>query len=288
MSIKSILLSIDNIASCEQHLKIAVELANQYDSDLCGLYVKPHSRQSSVINAVYSNGVKTSNYDNTQPSNLHAAKDRQEELAIYTLCERYAERLNDRFSWHSVYGSLNHTLAINSYSQDLIIVGQKIKRADLIDKLFCTAAIAAVNCACPVLMLPHQHESTLSCQRPLIVWDGSLESSRALRNTLFLLRNAQQVQIFIMDEPQSAEFDIRHTTDAVLQYLNLYDIHPEKINSHVANDKTNKVLLSHIQQNDNDLIIMGAYEHARLHELTRGDFTREILNSSPIPVLLSH
>jgi nucleotide-binding universal stress UspA family protein len=37
-----------------------------------------------------------------------------------------------------------------------------------------------------------------------------------------------------------------------------------------------------------DLLVMGAYGHARWHELMMGGTTRTILSSMTVPVLMSH
>jgi nucleotide-binding universal stress UspA family protein len=48
------------------------------------------------------------------------------------------------------------------------------------------------------------------------------------------------------------------------------------------------VLLSHVADSGADLLVMGAYGHARWRELVLGGATRTILRSMTVPVLMSH
>jgi nucleotide-binding universal stress UspA family protein len=48
------------------------------------------------------------------------------------------------------------------------------------------------------------------------------------------------------------------------------------------------VLLSRASDFEADLLVMGAYGHARVRELLLGGATRTVLASTPVPVLMSH
>ncbi len=48
------------------------------------------------------------------------------------------------------------------------------------------------------------------------------------------------------------------------------------------------VLLSRASDLNADLLVMGAYGHARWQELVLGGATRTVLNAATLPVLLSH
>jgi nucleotide-binding universal stress UspA family protein len=48
------------------------------------------------------------------------------------------------------------------------------------------------------------------------------------------------------------------------------------------------LLLSYAADKDIDLIVMGAYGHARLREMVLGGATRSLLQHMTVPVLLSH
>jgi nucleotide-binding universal stress UspA family protein len=47
------------------------------------------------------------------------------------------------------------------------------------------------------------------------------------------------------------------------------------------------VILGYAVQNASDLLVVGAYSHARLRELVLGGVTRTLLTQMPVPVLIS-
>jgi nucleotide-binding universal stress UspA family protein len=48
-----------------------------------------------------------------------------------------------------------------------------------------------------------------------------------------------------------------------------------------------QVILSHAVRSASDLLVVGAYSHARLRELLLGGTTRTLLAQMPVPVLIS-
>jgi nucleotide-binding universal stress UspA family protein len=48
------------------------------------------------------------------------------------------------------------------------------------------------------------------------------------------------------------------------------------------------VLAQHILDRNADLLVMGAYGHSRLREAVMGGATREVLNTTRVPVLMVH
>ena len=59
---------------------------------------------------------------------------------------------------------------------------------------------------------------------------------------------------------------------------------------HVVTEDKNisEVILAQAREENADLIVMGAYEHSRLRERILGGVTYDILNLSPMPVLMNH
>jgi nucleotide-binding universal stress UspA family protein len=55
-----------------------------------------------------------------------------------------------------------------------------------------------------------------------------------------------------------------------------------------AADTTGEALLSYAADGGFDLLVMGAYGHARVQELVLGGATHTVLGSMTLPVLMSH
>ena len=62
----------------------------------------------------------------------------------------------------------------------------------------------------------------------------------------------------------------------------------ERRNHHVGGIGVGNTLLSRASDIGADLLVMGAYGHARVRELLLGGATRTILKSMTLPVLMAH
>lgn len=269
MPTSNILLYLDNKINSEKYLEYAVNIANQYDSDLCGLHLETIDFLANTKNIINS-----------------LSKEESSALYFHRRTEKLG--LKGNFVITQAKGSLNDALSLYSHSQDLIILGQTIDNVDLIDTLFSTASVAAVNCACPVLVLSEQQKTSLFCSRPLFIWDGSIESSRTLRKALFLLDTAEEIDILIEETRSLSKEHLDQSTQAMLQYLQRNNLAPNIVNHNFSANNRSQALIEYIKDNLNDLVIMRAYDHSRLYQLMNRDMTREILRQSPAPVFLSH
>ena len=55
-----------------------------------------------------------------------------------------------------------------------------------------------------------------------------------------------------------------------------------------AGESTGRCIVRHVVESGADLLVAGAYGHARWRELVLGGVTRELLATSPVPMLFSH
>jgi nucleotide-binding universal stress UspA family protein len=60
----------------------------------------------------------------------------------------------------------------------------------------------------------------------------------------------------------------------------------ELIPVHLTGDKTEQVLCEYQQQQNIDMIVMGAFSHSRLHDMLLGSFTHKMLINAQKPLLL--
>lgn len=135
----------------------------------------------------------------------------------------------------------------------------------------------------PVLLVPFagQYADNLD-GNAVAAWDGSLEASRALAHGLPLLKRAREVTVAQFDSielvaqaPPLAQWLARHGVQA-------------KVHAHEGDIHEGDALLSLAARLQADLIVMGAYGHARMRELLLGGVTRTVLKSATVPVLMSH
>lgn len=136
----------------------------------------------------------------------------------------------------------------------------------------------------PVIVVPHAGRFDGADTRVLLAWDGSLEATRAVTAALPLLRTAERVDIVIFKPIDAAG---RDPGADLARYLARHGAHCE-VQREATPINGGEALLSCAADLQSNLIVMGAYGHARLREMLLGGVTETILGSMTAPVLMAH
>ena len=140
----------------------------------------------------------------------------------------------------------------------------------------------------PTLMLPYAGRFDSVGTNVMVAWDDSREAARALSDALPLLRLAEKVQVLSWREAgANDDKTMRPRLDALKQWLMWQgvaaDVRVESTEIGIAD-----AMLSCAADLSTDLIVMGAYGHARWTERVFGGATRGLLATMTVPVLMSH
>jgi nucleotide-binding universal stress UspA family protein len=122
----------------------------------------------------------------------------------------------------------------------------------------------------------------------LVAWDGSREATRAVHDALPFMRTAQSTTILSVNAAHAGEHGRIPGADiATVIARHGAPVKVENIETGPGGS-VGEVLLSQVADSGADLLVMGAYGHARWRELVMGGATRTILRSMTVPVLMSH
>ena len=125
-------------------------------------------------------------------------------------------------------------------------------------------------------------------RRVLVGWDGSREASHAISDAMPLLATASTVTVITVDSEEPSQRHGEVPGADIALYLARHGVRTN-VERTVSNGiGTGEVLLSRASDLEADLLVMGAYGHARVHELLFGGATRTVLASATLPVLMSH
>jgi nucleotide-binding universal stress UspA family protein len=279
MNYRNLLVHLDDSEAARQRLDIALRIARQFDAQLVGLDLAPIS-DAHLVSAIPG------------AAGLYAEVTRQNEQRRAALREffdaacRHAE-VSGRFECRDATdmpGIVRHARLA-----DLIIASQSNPNAPetyIHDHVGEQLLMATGR---PVLFVPYTGVFPSIGSRILIAWDGSREATRAIHDALPFISRAQRNIIVTVhrqgEAPREARISgadmaralARH--DAVIDVLELEGATGERVGSK---------LLSCAQAHDSDLVVMGAYGHARWHEAVWGGVTRTFLQSMPVTVLMSN
>lgn len=168
MDLASILVYLDSSRRSHQHIAVSVVLASAFDAHVHALHADPatpHDGPSSDAEVV-----------------------RRAFLGVI-------EDAPVEGSWHATHGDPAQRLVHESRAVDLLVLGQHTFLGKEGDNL---AALGSCILAAgrPVLVIPaHGWIRERPGRAVLVAWNGSRESTRALRDSLPLLRRAGSVQL---------------------------------------------------------------------------------------------
>jgi nucleotide-binding universal stress UspA family protein len=140
----------------------------------------------------------------------------------------------------------------------------------------------------PTLMLPCAGRFEPAGRHVLVAWDDSREAARAVADALPLLQRAEQVQVVCWQEGSSADdAALGSRLDALRAWLLRHGVQAD-VRVELTRTAIADAILSRAADLGADLLVMGAWGHARWTERLLGGATRGLLASMTLPVLLSH
>lgn len=280
MALKDILVHIDNGRHCDARLDAAAGLAAAHDAHLIGLYVISHPHIPDYVRAQIPEEVLT-----MQDRWLREAAERAR-----ALFEERVQRSGVRGEWRAVSGLPVPVLSLHGRYADVIVVGQRditgeegVEDPAMPDQLILSAGR-------PTLVIPYGGRFPTIGERVLVAWDASRLAARAVNDALPFLEKAKQVVVIAVN-PKAAEGEGGHgdipSADICL-HLARHGINAEAQHLYADDVSVGELLLSRAIDEGIDLIVCGAYGHARWRELVLGGVTRHLLGHMTVPVLMSH
>jgi len=138
----------------------------------------------------------------------------------------------------------------------------------------------------PVLFVPYTFRGSLSPRRVGICWDGSRLASRAVRDAMPLLRNADEITVITI-ENSDVSSDAAGP-EQLVQHLARSDLSAKVVKLAARHSEIQPTILSVAADRSLDLLVMGGYGHSRFQERILGGVTREMLQCMTVPTLMSH
>ncbi len=268
MNLKDLLVHIDLSATCLTRLATAVQLAQLQQAKLTGLYAIPPHRAS----------------DFEQPYKLAEQAKLQFQQTV--------EEAGLESEWLCVDSSrsnLDLVQSINLYAhyRDMLIVSQTVSETEtqLIPRDLPEKAV--LGAGRPVLIVPYACDTLTIGKRVLLVWRGGPESSRAMHDSMPLLRAAESVHVISIQGFGGDEVYESHNAD-ICSHLRRYEINAISEKHVTAGLSIGDMLLNRCADEGIDLMVFGAFSQFRRGNQVLGDVGRYLLQSMTVPVLMSH
>jgi nucleotide-binding universal stress UspA family protein len=274
--LKNILIHLDSSKTCASRLETAIALAKKSDAHLTGVYVVTHPEIPPFIQAGIS-------VDIIETQVREAAE-------IGSKCiEEFKSKVSAaglQFESRMVEGTVADALTDHGRYFDLLVVGQfdpddsgLYAIDDMPDRLIMSAGR-------PILVVPYAGSFSNVGDNVIVSWDASRQATRAVNDAMSILESAKRVDVLSINPGDKGLGDApgadiclhmaRHGVNATAQHITVSDIGAADM------------LLSRAADSSADMIVMGAYGHARWREIALGGFTRHMLAHMTVPVLMAN
>ena len=286
--IKTILVpSLSSILS-PQALELSLKAAKLFDSQIECLHVHPDARELArfttsldVESSAFSGQIWESMVEGDKTCTKRSRKIFDDFSAGLASNETGAVTL----SWREVEGnSLGQTTRRALYN-DLVVFG----RPALPDDLTTTGvADVLVESGRPMLLAPSQ-ASANPFSNVVIAWKETAASARAVAAAMPFLAKARKIDILGVVEGREDHQPVLDAAERLAESLRRHGLKPQA--GHVMAGERNAcdvLLEAAADKLHGGLLVMGGYGHSRAREFVFGGFTRRVLHSAPLPILLSH
>jgi nucleotide-binding universal stress UspA family protein len=270
MSIKDIVVYVDNDKDCENRLESATSLCKTFEARLNGLYLLQKISIPAYAGAYVPVEVFEANDEET-------VKLRDKAKAVFTA---KSDSQNIDCQFHAVEGDVGSELNRYSCYADLLIVPQR--KSDRFDfNPYYQLSDVLLGAACPVLLLPDRKPPALPPQTALLAWNGERECARALKAAMPMLSQVKKIDVVSINDEDD-------DTKMIIDHINRHGINTEVHSQQGSHFDNGEALLGQATELHSEMLIMGAYGHSRIRELMLGGTTRHVLEHTRLPVLFSH
>lgn len=135
-----------------------------------------------------------------------------------------------------------------------------------------------------VLVVPEGKPVHATVENVAVAWNSSREAAHALAEAMPFLKMAQGVTIIMVDTEETD----RKPGAGIVRHLERHGVQAHTCAVKSGDRRVSQVILEQAEKCGADLLVTGAYGHARIREWIIGGVTRDLLHAAPIPLLLAH
>lgn len=279
MTIKYILVHLNDVRRAQGLLAPAVALARHRDAILCGVHISPGLPLLAAPTIPYGTDV----VDAVAAAERRAA----EQLAAVFHAETGV--LGARARWRVEQArqpDLAECVMNIGRTADLIVASQADPDWDMAPVLDFPERLA-LESGRPVLMVPRTGRFAEIPRNLLIAWNGKRESARAAFDALALLSPGSSARLLVLDDGGKGAV-LAAGAEMLAETFQLHGVNADVRVAAIAGRPVGRAIMDECMATGADLLAMGAYGHTRFRELVFGGATRYVTHHLAIPTLFSH
>ncbi|PLX16931.1 MAG: hypothetical protein C0601_08835 [Candidatus Muiribacterium halophilum] len=280
----NILLAIDNSDFSRNALEMSIEIAQNIGAKINVLFVIENKMLYHPLGAMVFNPVIDSfDMGETYSDIYETAREKLRKLGkkVFEETNQVCQKKGVETVCYLREGILAEEIKELAFENDLVVMG----RYGLSSKYSGTLLGSAVEEVCriinrPLLLVP---EKKTKIRKIAVAYDNSLFAQKTFKLGNWMdsiWKDELKFEMFSVVDDKKAEKEMQEILEGLTKekenftYKVLDSIEPASM------------ILNHVQENDIDLLMMGAYGHSRIRELILGSTTSEVLRKIDKPVLL--
>ncbi|WJH39813.1 universal stress protein [Aliirhizobium terrae] len=278
MSYKTVLAVLDTQRNAIQITDFAVALAEQFSAHLIGV----HAETLAAIPLIAPMEIP-------DPAAIEILQEtaQKETVAIEQIFRQRTTSEGLSSEWRSYMlaaGYSSSSVQETARAVDLIVATQSDPtqtdhRADLETFLFESGR--------PMLLVPYTLKQPKPIERVLIAWNGSREAARATFDALPFLKQAQSVEILVIDPPERGDRAPELAGAEIAEALSRHGVSVTLTTQDSGGASPAQAIETRLADQSIDLLVMGGYGHSRWWEMLFGGVTRSLLDKMTALTLLS-
>jgi nucleotide-binding universal stress UspA family protein len=140
----------------------------------------------------------------------------------------------------------------------------------------------------PVLVAPTSYDKPFRFKKVVIAWKPTREATRAVGDAADVFASAELVTVVTVDAKPSSTGSGEAPGQDIATHLARRGVKVDVRNVDGMGRRDADSILDVAHAIDADLIVLGAFGHSRLRETVFGGVTKHLLQSSDVPLLMSH
>ncbi|MCJ2136939.1 universal stress protein [Methylobacterium sp. J-026] len=193
-----------------------------------------------------------------------------------------SERLDATFvTWAELSGEVEPLLTLAGRVNDLVIVDRPDPKLPFTGRALDTALFSVGR---PTLMVGETVPYDL-LNHVVIAWNGSLEATRLIGQSIDLLHEATRVTVV---HARTERSDEARAAD-LCGYLSWHGVVAEAASLAIEDGApVGAAILAEAERRGASMLALGAYTHSRVREFLLGGVTRHVVENAGMPVLMAH